>query len=287
MTAAGAGATTVAPSPGGGPALDWKSLAADGFPFPERAGAPRLAAELSAMLVSPDPVIRDDLAYAAAARWIDAGSLDEVLTELGDTAATRFDHPEVQARTFAPLILCRVVTRGAAVPGLVPAGAVERWYARFAAWYPAERDTRGWDDSLGWLHAVAHGADAAAAFAQALPARRRELLHLCARRVTEARTPYRYHQLEDARVARAVTRILRDPGLTPAEATGWLDVVAAPLEAGGPGPVPVWAFNTFATLQSLHLHLTRGITGEAAPPHAEAVADRVADLLRLPCHWLS
>ncbi|WP_437090494.1 DUF2785 domain-containing protein [Streptomyces sp. enrichment culture] len=47
--------------------------------------------------------------------------------------------------------------------------AAERWCAGSTAWYPAERDTRGWDDSLGRLHAVAHGADAAAAFARALP----------------------------------------------------------------------------------------------------------------------
>lgn len=288
-TAAGAGAVTVVPAPGSGPAVDWPAVAADGFPFPEPVGAPRLAAELSAMLVSPDPVVRDDLGYTAAARWIDAGHLDETLVELGDTAAARLGHPETQARTFAPLILCRVLTRGTAAtdPALVPAEAAERWYARFAAWYPAERDTRGWDDTLGWLHAVAHGADAAAAFARALPVRGPELLHLCARRMTDDQTPYRYHQLEDARLARAVTRILRAPGLTRAEATGWLDVVAAALDGGGHGPVPAWAFNTFATLQSLHLHLTRGIAGEAAPPHAAAVAARTADLLRLPYHWLA
>jgi hypothetical protein len=64
-------------------------------------------------------------------------------------------------------------------------------------------------------------------------------------------------------------------------------VVAQALEGGGPGPVPIWAFNTFATLQSLHLHLTRGITDIGVPPHAEAVADRVAEVLRLPYHWLA
>ncbi|MFC9236573.1 DUF2785 domain-containing protein [Streptomyces decoyicus] len=70
---------------------------------------------------------------------------------------------------------------------------------RFPAWYPSERDTRGWDDPLGRLHAVAHGADAAAAFAGALPARRAALLELCAHRMTAAPADYRYAQLEDAR----------------------------------------------------------------------------------------
>lgn len=72
------------------------------------------------------------------------------------------------------------------------------------------------------------------------------------------------------------------------QATGWLAVVTQALRNGeGPGPVPVWAFNTFATLQSLHLHLVRGISEESVPPHAEAVAARVAGLLRPYCHWLA
>lgn len=239
------------------------------------------------MLLSPDPEIRDDYAYTAAARWIRDGRLDDVLEALGDTAASRFIHPEVQARTFAPLILCCVLTRGHTVPGLLPKQAAERWYAEFSAWYPVEQDTRGWDESLGWLHAVAHGADAAAAFAKALPDRRTELLELCARRMTAAKSDYRYAQLEDARLARALLRILQAPGLNLEEATGWLTVVADALEGGGPGPVPVWAFNTFATLQSLHLHLARGLVDEDIPPHAEVVAARTADLLRLPYYWLA
>ncbi|MEU2288849.1 DUF2785 domain-containing protein [Streptomyces sp. NPDC013178] len=267
--------------------VDWPSLAADGFPFPEDLSASRLADELSSMLVSPDPRIRDDYAYTAAARWIREGRLDEVLEALGDTAAGRLTHPEVQARTFAPLILCCVLTRGHAAPGLVPKASAERWYAGFSAWYPTEQDTRGWDDSLGWLHAVAHGADAAAAFAKVLPERCADLLGSCARRMTAAQADCRYTQSEDARLARALTRILHTPGLKSEQATAWLTVVARALEGGRPGPVPVWAFNTFATLQSLHLHLTRGLADDGVPPHAETVAARTAELLRLPYFWLA
>ncbi|MFE9883004.1 DUF2785 domain-containing protein [Streptomyces sp. NPDC005784] len=264
----------------------WSSIAAEDFPFPEGVPASRLGDELSAMFVHPGPRVRDDQAYTAAARWIAEGRLDEVLEDLGDTAADRFTHPEIQARTFAPLVLRCVLARAVAAPGAVPGAAAERWYVPFAAWYPAERDTRGWDDSLGWLHAVAHGADAAAAFAQALPGRRAELLELCARRMTAA-ADHRYVQLEDARLARAICRILLVPGLSAEQATGWLSVVAEALEGGGPGPVPPWAFNTFATLQSLHLHLTRGLAEEGVPAHAGAVAANVAAVLQLPYHWLA
>ncbi|MGW1396516.1 hypothetical protein ACWD6Q_33190 [Streptomyces nigra] len=209
--------------------VDWPSLAADRFPYPAHLPASRLVDELAVALVSRDPGVRDDGAYAAAAHWIREGRLDAVLEGLGDSAAGRFSHREVQARTFAPLILSAVLTRAAAVPGRVSQE----------------------------------------------------------RRVTASQTEYRYVQLEDARLARALVRVLQGPGLTSGEATGWLDVVAEALDGGGPGPVPVWAFNTFATLQSLHLHLTRGIADEGLPPHAEAVATRVAELLRLPYYWLA
>lgn len=268
--------------------VDWASVAAGDFrfPFPDGDGVhlTRLGEELSAMLCSLDPVVRDEYAYTAAARWIREGHLDEMLPDLGDAAAARFSHPEIQARAFAPLLLRCVLARSAAL-GTVPAAA-EHWYAAFAAWYPQERDTRGWDDALGWLHAVAHGADAAAAFAQALPARRPELLELCAQRMTAAHATYRYAQLEDARLARAIVLVLQAPGLTTEQAAGWLAVPAKALEGGGPGPVPVWAFNTFATLQSLHLHLTLGLADTGLPPHAAELAARVVELLRLPYGWL-
>lgn len=264
--------------------VDWPATAARGFPFPAGVPAARIAAELDAMLVSPDPEVRDDQAYTAAARWIEQGRLDPVLTALGDAAAGRLTHPEVQARTFAPLILRCVLARG--VERNMDREAAERWYPEFTAWYPAEQDTRGWDDGLGWLHAVAHGADAAAAFALALPDRAADLLTLCARRMT-AETGYRYVQFEDARLARAITRILAAPGLTDHQATAWLDTVTAALEGGGPGAVPPWAFNTFATLQSLHLHLTHGLAGSRPAPHARTVTRALVPVLRLPFPWLA
>ena len=239
------------------------------------------------MLVSPDPEVRDERAYTAVARWTGEGHLDEILEDLGDAAADRFTHPEIQARTFAPLVLRCVLTRGQAASGTVPETAAERWYASFASWYPSERDTRGWDDALGWLHAVAHGADAAAAFAVALPERRTELLELCAHRMTAVHADYRYAHLEDARLARALSLILLTPDLTAQQATGWLGIVADALDGGGPGPVPPWASNPFATLQSLHLHLTRGLADGGVPSHSRIVAERAAAILRLAYGWLA
>src|SRR6202034_786369 len=75
----------------------------------------------------------------------------------------RLKDQELQARTFADLILAEVVERDM-TSGRATAEASLRWRDAFASWYPAERDLRGWDERLGWLHAVAHGADALAQF---------------------------------------------------------------------------------------------------------------------------
>ena len=103
------------------------------------------------MLRSPDPVVRDGQAYSVLATWISRGVLPaEQLRELGDEMVRRFGDAEIQARTFAPLILDSIVSAGVFEPSWVPP---------FERWYVAEEDLRGHDAKLGWLHAVAHGAD--------------------------------------------------------------------------------------------------------------------------------
>lgn len=267
----------------------WLELADRGWPFPENRTLAEVADELGEVLSAPDPRLRDDLGYTALARWTREGSLDDVLVRLGDAAAERLTHPDVQARSFAALTLAVVLRRREQVADVVPLADVERWCGAFTRWYPAESDTRGWDDELGWLHAVAHGADTAAAFACHLPHRRLEILDACARRIVQRDTDVRYVQLEDARLARALVEVLSDLDVTERQATAWLDVVEAAFADAGTGPVPVWAFNTFATLQSLHLHLARGLVQPVTDAgwHVEAVADRVVAILRGPYPWLA
>ncbi|MFF4379972.1 DUF2785 domain-containing protein [Kitasatospora sp. NPDC001547] len=110
-----------------------------------------LVAELADALGDPDPEVRDGYPYAVLAAWIRRGVVDgDRCLALGDLMAERFTDPRIEARTFAPLVLEMIVRRGRLRPA---------WLDAFAAWYPAEADLRGRDDELGWLHAVAHGAD--------------------------------------------------------------------------------------------------------------------------------
>ena len=179
---------------------------------------------------------------------------------------------EVQARTFAPLILAAAVERDRAVC-VLDCATVHRWREAFAAWWPAETDIRGWDERLGWLHAVAHGAD----LAGALGASPRlgvpdltGLLDLVGRRMVTP-TEYRYAQMEEDRIARALARILARPQLTEADATGWLALVDELFDTGEPGPLPVPVANTLAVLRALYVMADR-----RALPHRTAVTDAVA-----------
>jgi hypothetical protein len=145
----------------------------------------------------------------------------------------------------------------------------------FAAWWVAEADLRGWDDKLGWLHAVAHGADLAGAFGVSPGLDAADVLTVIARRVV-APTGYQYAQMEEDRVARAIVRILGRPGLTPEAATGWLAVVDELFATGGPGSLPVPVANTLAVLRATYVMADRAPT-----PHPRAVTDAIATRLHL------
>ncbi|PYC72727.1 hypothetical protein C7C46_25590 [Streptomyces tateyamensis] len=239
-------------------------------------------AELCADLRSPDPAVRDDHAYTALAALVPRLNPEQAV-ELGDAMAERFTDPEVQARTFAPLILAALVKHGHYRPS---------WLAAFAAWYPAEPDLRGYDAELGWLHAVAHGADLLGAFGTHGEADPELLLALGAARMV-APTAQVWDALEDDRLAHAMARVLLRPGLTDAQSTGWLDRVAELFAAGRPGPVPAEASNTIRTLWLLHLCAVRGVRpsrygDEPVVPltRADAVARRLVELLAIPSPYL-
>jgi hypothetical protein len=250
---------------------DWKNVVASDFPV--AADLDSAVAELCAMLASPDPVVRDELSYPILLTWIRRGALDDRLEHLGAAMVARLEHPQVQARTFAPLILAAAVNREA-----VPEKATRGWRDAFVAWWLAETDIRGWDDELGWLHAIAHGADLAGALG-ASPRLAGDdlagLLTVVARRVV-TETDYRYAQMEEDRVARAMLKILVRDAVTEAGATGWLTVVDDLFATGGPGPLPVNVANTLAVLKSVYVMADR-----SALPHHAAVTDGIARRLHL------
>jgi hypothetical protein len=273
-------------------AVDWPTVLANGLEVPEGVALEDLYGALSGMLLAADPAVRDDTAYPILATWVARGEFDGRLRRVGDDMADRLWHPEIQARTFATLILGWAVRRDG-LTGELDDDTVRRWRDAFVAWWRDETDLRGWDAERGWLHAVAHGADTVRAFGRSPrlgPDDLSALLDLVVARVMES-GDHLYAHGEDDRLAYAVTTILGRTG-----STGWLAPLAAAFESGEPGPVPPFAANALRFLNSTYVAVHRGVERSepyggdkiliVPPPAAVEILDAIAEVLRLPVGWI-
>ena len=217
-------------------------------------------------LRSPDPALRDDGAFTALAGSVSAGDADEHLSALGDAGTALLGDQEVQARTFGALLVALVVERGATADRELP--HLDDWLAAFSRWYAAEDDLRGYDPTLGWLHAVAHGADALGAFAASPALGADELAGLLDLAVSRLRAPTNHHlvQAEDDRLAHAVVAVLRRDLVPLADVTASLDRAYGAWRDGEAGPVPAQTDNTMRFLRTLHLQLLLGTRTEPDGP---------------------
>ncbi|WP_018351392.1 DUF2785 domain-containing protein [Longispora albida] len=258
---------------------DWKLIAEADYAVPAGRDLDELVAELVPCLRHPDPEIRDGFPYRVLFTWLDRGVLNDHLSRIGDEAAGWFGHEEIQARTFAPLVLDGVVSAGGFAP---------EWVSGFSAWYPEEKDLRGFDPELGWLHAVAHGADLLGVFGRHENVAPESMLDLAARRLT-AETEFVLRDQEDDRLGHAIGLALTRAELTAEGATAWLETIRETLLARAkPGPLPAWVSNTIRTLRVVYLLCDRGIRpqprGEEVEliPHAALVKDKIAEVLAIP-----
>jgi hypothetical protein len=149
----------------------WKQVLDRGLQVPTDRPLDDLTAELTAMLGSPDPALRDRTAYPALGTWIDRGVYDDLLVGLGDGMAAGLQTglgesgtDSVFRRSFSVLVLATVIERDTTAH-LLPADQLLRWGDRVVSWLLRERDLRGYVPGKGWAHAVAHGSDAIASLA--------------------------------------------------------------------------------------------------------------------------
>ncbi|MFD7441248.1 DUF2785 domain-containing protein [Streptomyces sp. NPDC059909] len=256
--------------------IDWEEVCDTGFVVPAGADLDVLTAELSRCLRDPDPEIRDGAPYVVLRTWIARDVIaGERRIRLGDEMAARFTDSQIQARTFAPLVLDMIVSRG---------DFRQSWLDAFTTWFAAETDLQGYDPVLGWLHAVAHGADLLGTFGRLPQVDPAGMLDLAAERML-TRTSYVYDQQEDDRLAGAVARVLTRPELTVQASTSWLDAIQADFEAVSRRTMkPVYASNAMRTLRTLYVLADQGVPLiPFGPPHAlthgDAVRARLAEVL--------
>lgn len=267
----------------------WQAVLRD-YAVPAGEAPLALARELSALLGSPDPELRDQIAFGILSVWLSGdvpwtdAELAALLDEWQGNLRPGPDPPGSDAvlkRSFSALCLAVLAERDLKTPFL----GAERYHALLDAalgYLAAERDLRGYDERKGWVHATAHTADLLAALARhpALkPAEQNQLLTGIARRLSSA--PEVFTQGEQDRLAQAVTALVLRPDFDATAFDAWLTALRAttrqsartrPLTSAA---LAVFQNNTYF-LQALHARLSmEKIEGVGAASRA-----KVLDALR-------
>src|SRR5262249_59855992 len=129
--------------------------------------ASSLAEELGRLFASPDPELRDDLAYSILTVWIARpGFLQSAdLQALADEWSSNLKDgigesgtDSVLKRSFSALCPASIGERDAKTPFLGEA-RYHQIVAAAVAYLQAERDLRGNDAGLRWCHTTAHASD--------------------------------------------------------------------------------------------------------------------------------
>ena len=196
----------------------WEQVQAADFEVPGDRPLDDLTAELTTMLGSTQPEVRDGTAYPALATWIDRGVYDDLLVGLGDGMVAGLSvglgesgTDTVFRRSFSALIVAECLERDNEQHLLAPTKILD-WGDRIAVWFLTERDSRGFVPDKGWAHAIAHGADAIGALAESShmsAAEHQALLDVLAERLLQQPADEPLVAGEPDRMAAAAMRILR------------------------------------------------------------------------------
>ena len=191
----------------------WKSIVDNRYAVPAGRAPAELLEALTPLLGSRDPVLRDQYAYSIIAAWVyqkrllSAAELRHFIRVWSDN----FRDANVLRRSFSALALSTV----AALDNVQPFLTQEEFndlLARTIAYLHAERDLRGFDPRVGWVHATAHTADLLKFLARSKnlqPAQQREIAEAIAGRLATADVALTHG--EDERLARVFISLFARP----------------------------------------------------------------------------
>src|SRR5262249_948862 len=137
----------------------WRQIAENKYALPAGSDLAALTGELTDMLGSPDPELRDDIAYSTLTSWIYQtrvigpdglrALVDRLLANLKAGIGER-ETDGVLRRSFSALILSVVAARDNAEPFL-SADEFHRLETAALDYVAAEQDVRGYDPTRGWM----------------------------------------------------------------------------------------------------------------------------------------
>lgn len=145
----------------------WIAIRDAGFAVSSDEEAFALLVEMAPLLASPDLTLRDEVAFAAAERWIyrDKRFTPDQLARLTAMWRTRLAggiggpaDDTTLARSFAALCLSIAAARDLDTPFL-DQPAYDALLDTTLDYLQREPDRRGWVDDVGWVHGVAHASD--------------------------------------------------------------------------------------------------------------------------------
>jgi hypothetical protein len=265
---------------------EWIALAKSGFALPEGARAIDLLVELNPMLASTDPVLRDDVAFSAAERWIvrdgrlqpgDLRQLQQLWSRNLDDGLGQTGADSVFKRSFSMLSLSLIAQRDLAAPFLEPS-EVDAFFDRALKYFREERDLRGFAGARGWMHTVAHTSDTLKYLARnpKLSGRRAsELLGAVRAKVESADTVFTWG--ENDRMALALQSAVRrddaDAAALEEWVAAWVDQYRI-LWAQGPQVDPR-RFAVVENAREIMRSLVTALSIEAKPTSAGDTARRV------------
>lgn len=145
----------------------WQAVISHDFTPPDGVSIADLSSELSGLLGSPDPELRDETAYTVFVSWIYQKRLigPDALLTLAEQWVSNLQYEigtptsdAVFRRSFSALALSVVVARDNEAP-VLDARAFRRIFAAALVYLHSEQDLRGYDPVKGWIHSAAHTAD--------------------------------------------------------------------------------------------------------------------------------
>ena len=217
----------------------WRAIQANQFAVPARESAPALARELSAHLGDTDPAWRDDVAFSTLEQWMSKGILppDDIRPLMREWSANlkvgigETGTNAVLRRSFSALTLAAVVARDNTAPFLSKA-EFDGLFEATLNYLAAERDLRGFDDTLGWMHSAAHTADLLRGLGRSrhLPLDgQARILNAVSGKLRSATLVFNFG--EDERFARALAILLTREDFSLDGFRDWLTIAAPPAPA--------------------------------------------------------
>lgn len=242
-----------------------------------------LALELISCLGSPDPELRDQVAYELYVEWLRSDRLSDATRQalLADLSS-RLRQPGngfSLSRSFAALILAELM-RSDANKAFMSAGQRQGLLNDAIAALQREQDFRGLIADIGWVHPVAHLSDLLWRFAlhpETTPAQANTLLTAVRSKVAPTGTSYVFN--ESDRLARVVSTLVRRE-LSDVEITAaWIESFSTP------STMEQWsdAFRTPAGMAELHntKQFLRALSDQLATTDvAHAISEQLAALVQ-------